>query len=56
MLLVKAIFFYKLLNRRYIFQLTKYKHQGVSESTDSYDPNVSSVSLAEKLFFTRSQI
>ena len=40
-------FFYKLLTRRYIFQLTKYKHKDVSESIDFDDTNISSVSLTE---------
>ena len=47
MLLIKTIFFYKYLPRRYIFQLTKYKHKGVSESIDSDNRNFSSVGLAE---------
>ena len=47
MLLVKAIFFNKLLSRGYIFQLTKYEHQGVSQRIDSDNTNFSSVDLAE---------
>ena len=31
MLLTKAIFFYKLLTRNYIFQLTMYEHKGVND-------------------------
>ena len=56
MLLIKAIFFYKLLTRRYTFQLTKYKHESVSESIDSDDRNFSFVVLTELLFFKRSQL
>ena len=49
-------FFYKLLTRRYIFQLTKYEHnKGVSESVD-FDMNFSSVGLAELLFLKRAQL
>ena len=47
MLLIKAIFFHKLLTRRYIFQLTKYEHDGVSESIDFDDTKFSSVGFAE---------
>ena len=39
--------FYKLLTRRYIFQLAKYEHKGVSESIDSDDRNFSFVGLLE---------
>ena len=40
-------FFYKLLKRRYIFQLTKYEHKDVRESIDSDDTNLSSIGFAE---------
>ena len=40
-------FFYKLLTRRYIFQLTKYKHKDVRESIDFDDTNISSVGLSK---------
>ena len=43
----KGNFFYKLLTRRYIFQLMKYEHKGVSESIDFDDMNFSSAGLAE---------
>ena len=38
MLLIRAMF-YKLLTRRYIFKLTMYEHEGVSENNDSDDRN-----------------
>ena len=38
-------FFYTLLTRRYIFQLTKYEHEGVSESIDSDNRNFFSLVL-----------
>ena len=56
MLLIKAIVLYKLLSRRYIFQLTKYEHKGVSESTDFDYTNFSSVGLAEQLFLKHSKL
>ena len=43
----KYDFFYKLLTRRYIFQLMKYEHKGASESIDSKDRNFSSVGLVK---------
>ena len=46
-LLIKAIFFYKLLTRRYIFLVMHYEHKGVSESIEFDDRNFSSVGLAE---------
>ena len=53
MMLIKAIF-YKLLTRRDIFQLAKYKYEGVSESIDSDDRNFSFIVLAELLFYKPS--
>ena len=47
MQLRKGDFFYKLFTRRCIFQLTKYEHKGVSESTEFDDTSFSSVFLAE---------
>ena len=44
----------KLLTRRYIFQLKKYEHKGISESIDFDNTNFSSVGLAELLFLKRS--
>ena len=46
MLLIKAIFFYKLLSRKYIFRLTKCEDKGVSERINSEDRNFSSLGLA----------
>ena len=43
----KANFFYKLLTRRCIFQLTKHELKGVSESFDFEGKNFSSFGLAE---------
>ena len=45
----------KLLTRWYIFQLTKYELESVSESIDSDDRNFSFTGLAELFFLTRSQ-
>ena len=39
-LLIKAIF---LLENKYIFQLTKYEHKDVRESTEPDDKNLSSI-------------
>ena len=55
MLLITATF-YKLLTRRYIFKLTRYEYEGVSESNDSHDRNFSFVGLAELSLFKRSQL
>ena len=49
-------FFLKLLTRRYIFQLTKYKHKGISKSINFDDANVCSVGRAESLFLKRFQL
>ena len=49
-------FFYTLLTRRYIFQLTKYEHEGVSESIDSDNRNFFFIGLAELLFLKRPQL
>ena len=46
MLLIRQ-FFYKLHIRRYIFQLKKYEHKGVTENIDSDDRNFSSIGLEE---------
>ena len=43
----KGDFSYKLLTRKYIFQLTKYEHKGVSKSNDFDDTNFSSAGIAE---------
>ena len=42
----KGDFSYKLLTRKYIFQLTRYEHKGISESTDFDDTNFSSAGIA----------
>ena len=43
-LLIKAIFW---LFNKYIFQLTKYEHKGVSESMESDGKNLSSTGFVE---------
>ena len=55
MLFIKVIF-YKLPTRRYIFKLTKYDHEDVSESIDSDDRNFSFVGLAELSVLKCSQL
>ena len=40
-------YFYKLLKRRYIFQLTKYEHKDLRESNDYGDTNLSFVGFAK---------
>ena len=40
-------FFYKLLTRRYILQLKKYEHNGVSECIDFDNTNCFSVGIEE---------
>ena len=50
------MFSFESLTKRYIFQLTKYEHEGVNENIDSDDKNFSFIGLAELLFLKRSQI